>query len=841
MKRFLKHFTLLTVLVALFAALAATANAAESDPVDLSLVFSPETQLTVYVDGEWSGALSDTFGYGESVSLAAPTVSGKTFSHWEADGSIISYANSLKLTMNAHTTLYAVYASAAPTAKPVAGFTSITRTNDGESIVLQAKASGETAGFVYSTTVTGSNLKIGGTDVTDVAAVKLTDEITEIPKSALDDNNCYMLKITPTDADTVYHVRAYVTSGGETTYGDVKDVKLTELPDGISMIANLEGFWPDTDDELAKLANGMHTVTYDANGGVGAIITQGFLGDSVTLRTNTFTREGYTFSGWSTNQNGGGTTYTDGQSVTLTADTTLYAQWTENNRPEPETFIVTFDANGGNVSPNKAVTGTDGKLASLPTPPRTGSYSFLGWYDTASGGTKVTTSTVFTKDTTIYAHWNYTGGGSGGNGGGNSSGGGGGGNSGTPATTTVTVPVSGEDASVNVTVSVRGDTATIGSADVDKVLNAEDVGTVTIDVSALQQNVAEVIIPGAMMEKIADAVASESSDANGLEVKLPTGSVTFDSEAVAAIAEQTGGKDLAVNLDGIKVTDLASAQQEAVKELEVVLDAYLTVGGQRISDFKGGSATVKIPYTLKDGQTAQGLVVWYVANDGTKTQVPATYDGKNVVFTVPHFSNYVIAYDAEKAAACPQDDTCPISAFTDADPKAWYHDGVHYVLDNGIMNGTGGGKFEPGATATRAMIVTMLWRMEGEPGADYAMTFADVESGAWYAGAVRWAASNGIVSGYSDAAFGPNDSITREQLAAIFYRYAQSKGQGFTGAWMFLLDYPDAADVSEWADEAMHWMVMNELIQGMDGLLNPKGEATRAQIATILMRYEALT
>ena len=88
--------------------------------------------------------------------------------------------------------------------------------------------------------------------------------------------------------------------------------------------------------------------------------------------------------------------------------------------------------------------------------------------------------------------------------------------------------------------------------------------------------------------------------------------------------------------------------------------------------------------------------------------------------------------------------------------------------------------------------------MEGEPEAD--LTFADVESGAWYAGAVRWAGSDGIVSGYSDAALGPNDSITREQLAPILYRYAQSKGQGFTGSWMFLPDYPDAADVSEWAE-----------------------------------------
>ena len=107
-----------------------------------------------------------------------------------------------------------------------------------------------------------------------------------------------------------------------------------------------------------------------------------------------------------------------------------------------------------------------------------------------------------------------------------------------------------------------------------------------------------------------------------------------------------------------------------------MLDAYLTSNGQRISDFGGGKATVSVPYELKDDQIAQGLVVWYVADDGTKTQVPATYDGQNIVFTVSHFSNYVVAYDAEKAAACPQDGTCPMSAFTDLDPALWYHDGI---------------------------------------------------------------------------------------------------------------------------------------------------------------------
>ena len=333
----------------------------------------------------------------------------------------------------------------------------------------------------------------------------------------------------------------------------------------------------------------------------------------------------------------------------------------------------------------------------------------------------------------------------------------------TPAAETVTIPVSGEDETVNVKVEVKDDTATVKEADVDKVLESEEVGTVTVDVSTLKEDVTGVVIPSALLEKVADAVADEDNTADALEIKLPTGSVTLDANAVATITEQADGNDLKLNLDDVLVTELASAQQVAVSdlEIEVVLDAYLTSGGKRISDFNGGSATVKIPYTLKDGQTAQGLVVWYVATDGTRSQVPASYDGKNVVFTVPHFSNYVIAYDAEKAAACPKDDTCPISAFTDADPTVWYHDGVHFVLANGLMNGMGNGKFDPNGSTSRAMIVTILYRLEGKPDVSgKANPFEDVADGQWYTDAVIWAAENKIVEGYGNGRFDPTGDIT---------------------------------------------------------------------------------
>lgn len=187
---------------------------------------------------------------------------------------------------------------------------------------------------------------------------------------------------------------------------------------------------------------------------------------------------------------------------------------------------------------------------------------------------------------------------------------------------------------------------------------------------------------------------------------------------------------------------------------------------------------------------------------------------------------------------CPGDKTCPMYGYTDLDMTAWYHDGVHFCIENKLMNGTSTTTFAPGATTSRAMIVTILWRLAGEPVVNYAMSFEDVAADTWYTEAIRWAASEGIVNGYSDTAFGPNDNITREQLATILYRYEQKNGGGFKGMWMFRMDYVDLADVSDWAYEAMCWMNMNSIVNGKPGkVLDPKGNATRAEAATMLYRY----
>ena len=175
-------------------------------------------------------------------------------------------------------------------------------------------------------------------------------------------------------------------------------------------------------------------------------------------------------------------------------------------------------------------------------------------------------------------------------------------------------------------------------------------------------------------------------------------------------------------------------------------------------------------------------------------------------------------------------------SFADVPAAAWYADAVQYVYENGLMTGVSESAFAPDGTATRGQIVTILWRLAGSPVVNYAMRYADADEGAWYGEAV--AASTGVVTGYTESSFGPNDAITREQLAAILYRYIKTQGQGFTGMWYFPLRYDDAASISDWADEAMHWCVMKGVLNGTgETTLSPQLTATRAQLAAILRRF----
>ena len=194
--------------------------------------------------------------------------------------------------------------------------------------------------------------------------------------------------------------------------------------------------------------------------------------------------------------------------------------------------------------------------------------------------------------------------------------------------------------------------------------------------------------------------------------------------------------------------------------------------------------------------------------------------------------------------------TCSVHAaaltnFTDVHLSDWYHDAVTYVSENELMNGTSGTTFSPNATTSRGMIVTILYRLAGSPDmpeGNWGYPYADVDASAYYSTPVYWARENDLVTGYSDTRFGPNDPITREQMAAILYRYADYLGLDTNNGFIpdKYYEFPDYQTVSRYASKAMSWCVNHGVINGSNGKLNPQGTATRAEVAQILMNAESV-
>ncbi len=243
---------------------------------------------------------------------------------------------------------------------------------------------------------------------------------------------------------------------------------------------------------------------------------------------------------------------------------------------------------------------------------------------------------------------------------------------------------------------------------------------------------------------------------------------------------------------------------------------------------QSGSA-VTITVEPKDGYTVKNVTV----TDKTGKIVPVTdLGGGKYRYTQP---GGTVTIRAELTFGCDGGADCLMHAFADVDPALWYHDGIHYCLENGLMNGISADTFAPNAAITRGMLVTILHRLEDEPQAA-ASAFTDVPSGAYYAKAVAWAAQHGIVTGYDAAHFGSNDPITREQLAVILYRYAQYKQSGTdadTGA--DLSAYTDAQTISGYAVTAVKWACGTGLMNGVGGsVIAPQSGATRAQTAKML-------
>ena len=372
------------------------------------------------------------------------------------------------------------------------------------------------------------------------------------------------------------------------------------------------------------------------------------------------------------------------------------------------------------------------------------------------------------------------------------------------------LPVTGSSAATT-QAYVQGDTATVflTSRQLRAATGAQSGVAVTVD--ATDPAVGTVVLAGRSIANARDAGAA------ALQVKFRSGTVTLDARALAALDLH---KDVAVSL--ASGASLNAAQQRALGSqvaAATLARASVTVDGAAAS-CPAGSVRAAVAVNAADDLTA-----WSLADDGSISAVGGAYDAGQQTYA------FDVVNGVTAIARFP---------FTDVVAGTWYYGAAAYAYNNGLFAGMTPTTFAPNATMTRAMLVSVLWRLAGAPAPKAPNTFVDVPDGAWYTDAVTWAAENGVVSGIGGSRFDPSGFVTREQTAEILYNYAHSKGYDVS-ARADLTAFPDAASVSGWAEEALSWANAAGLINGTvrDGqtILDPQGSASRAQVAMILMNY----
>ena len=372
------------------------------------------------------------------------------------------------------------------------------------------------------------------------------------------------------------------------------------------------------------------------------------------------------------------------------------------------------------------------------------------------------------------------------------------------------LPVTGSSAATT-QAYVQGDTATVflTSRQLRAATGAQSGVAVTVD--ATDPAVGTVVLAGRSIANACDAGAA------ALQVKFRSGTVTLDARALAALDLH---KDVAVSL--ASGASLNAAQQRALGSqaaTATLANASVLVDGAAAS-CPAGSVRAAVAVNAADDLTA-----WSLADDGSISAVGGAYDAGQQTYA------FDVVNGVMAIARFP---------FTDVVAGTWYYGAAAYAYNNGLFAGMTPTTFAPNATMTRAMLVSVLWRLAGAPAPKAPNTFVDVPDGAWYTDAVTWAAENGVVSGIGGSRFDPSGFVTREQTAEILYNYAHSKGYDVS-ARADLTAFPDAASVSGWAEEALSWANAAGLINGTvrDGqtILDPQGSASRAQVAMILMNY----
>ena len=487
-----------------------------------------------------------------------------------------------------------------------------------------------------------------------------------------------------------------------------------------------------------------------------------------SVKFPTFERTGYTFAGWTPT------------GTTISQDTTFTAQWTAN------TYTVTLHTNDGTIAEDQNVTTyTYGIGATLPTTVTREGYTFEGWYEkedlTGDPVTEIGKDAM--GDKIYWAKWEEV-------------------ENPEPEPTPTPTPTPDPEPSGPST----GDST--GWDDIlDELENTANGDQITIDMGD------ETKVPAEIFETLAGQDIT-------LEIALEGGVTwTVNGQDIPADAN-LDDLDLGVemNSDGIPANVINTITGE-VGTVQITL--------AHDGEF-GFTMTLTAPLGKENAGYWANLYHYDESAEAMNFEAAAKIDEDGSV-TIPfsHASQYAIVIDTHSHATVDVSDL-----FIDIAPDAWYKDAVQYAYDNGLMTGVSDTEFAPEATTTRAMIVSILARLEGVESAQ-AAGFADVDND-WYATAVNWAANVGVVNGYEDNTFRPNTAITREQLAAILMNYASYKGEDVSNR-ASLANYTDQP--STWATEAMSWAVAEGLISGVtNDELQPQGNATRAQVAAILQR-----
>ena len=385
-----------------------------------------------------------------------------------------------------------------------------------------------------------------------------------------------------------------------------------------------------------------------------------------------------------------------------------------------------------------------------------------------------------------------------------------------PASSTVTPVTTIKDGIASASVSYKDLSEALSAAK----KSGEDTVTITPEIKSKVNSIA-VSLPKS-------AAANAAKQGVQLIVETDKACVSLSTEVLGELAKNSGS-ELKIEITEKTAEEVSDRLAHENLDGASIVEVTVTIDGKPVTAFGGKTLLIDIPVDSKLFRAGDTCRVLILSDDGTAERISGQCIKKNDALFVrvetTHLSTFVVMRDA----ALP---------FADVPAAAWYADAVQYAHEKGLMTGVSAAEFAPDGTATRGQIVTILWRLAGSPVVNYAMRYADADEGAWYGEAVRWAASTGVVTGYTESRFGPNDAITREQLAAILYRYIKTQGQGFTGMWYFPLRYDDAASISDWADEAMHWCVMKGVLNGTgETTLSPQLTATRAQLATILQRF----